>query len=162
MVKGTIRLFEEGSVNDQNRALKTAYLDECASLVAHCFSHETSLFFSGFLERWHNHHARVIATFEQESSPQNTEKWAGLPQQFLTQRARMFSALAQGLSKEHQANFLRDQMKNYLREHDIIFIRILNAQHEMLKKELNDAQNVRTAIGAYARSARQMGDANLW
>lgn len=117
----------------------------------------------GFMARWQKAHAHLICNFETNSQGAHLEeKWELLSTNLLQLRNRMSSALAQGLRIDPERAHLSARMQQYLLEHDKCFNRIIQNQYENLQRELNEIRCARHAIGAYARSARQMGDSSLW
>jgi hypothetical protein len=142
--------------------LTNAYKSESEQLFRDVCGREHHAMCNGFMLRWSKHHAQIIELFEREPNTTNTEKWSVASKEFLALRNRLVSALAQGLQNEINGQQWMNKMRLFIAAHDEVFIRFLSTQQEVLKKELNDAQNMRTAIGAYARSARQMGDSKLW
>ncbi len=142
--------------------LTNAYRSESEQLFRDICGREHHTFCEGFLARWTKAHISIIETFERDPNTPNTETWGKAGNDFMALRSRLVSALAQGLRNDPSSEVWTSKMRSFLAAHDRVFIRFLTAQQEILKKELNDAQSMRTAIGAYAMSARQMGDSKLW
>ena len=139
------------------------YNTECTALRDFFSAQGRNALCEGFLVRWQSAHAAVLKQFEH--SPQKNEEaqeWEQLGRELMQLRARMVSAIAQGLKNESNRADLLPRLKAFLKTHDALFIRIMESQREMLRKEFTDAKIMRQAIGAYAHSARQMGDPKLW
>jgi hypothetical protein len=143
-------------------AVTTSYKTQCDALLLTFELIASITLVQGFWSRWTRMHLGVLKSFAKEN-PQNKDTgWDKLNEDLMKSRLRLSSALYQGLKNNSHQDQIGSELRALLAAHDHSFLQTLEGHREKLKRELAEAKTVHRALGAYAQSARQLGDSKLW
>jgi hypothetical protein len=143
-------------------AVTTSYKTHCEALLQTFELIASIALVQGFWSRWTRMHLTVLNSFAKEHSQSDNTGWEKLNDELMKARLRLSSALYQGLKNDSCHEKIASDLRALLAAHDHSFLQALEGHRETLKRELAEAKTVHRALGAYAQSARQIGDVTLW
>jgi hypothetical protein len=146
----------------KNSPIATNYGEQCAALLGEFPLVADVKIVVGFWNRWTRMHALAIKSFENETSPTNSIDFETIGSELMKLRLRTVSGLVQGLKTISNNSELNNSIRALMSAHDLIFLHCLETHRESLKSDLSVAKTAHRALGAYAQSARQIGDTRLW
>lgn len=160
--------MSETNVESRSNMLKTSspiatsYETQCDALLGEFPIFANVAIVNGFWNRWKRMHVLAIKSFESDVSQGNSTNFEDVGPELMKLRLRTTSGLVQGIKTMPQQGELLNSLRSLLSAHDLVFLHCLETHKNTLKTDLFVAKTAHRALGAYAQSARQIGDARLW